>query len=140
MKTVLLAGLFAMAALPAQAGLFSSSSSSSDACTSTAGDVVIAARTDQVDLYSDPQGTKKVQTVARDAFPSCAPISGRWPNAMLQVSVGGTKYWVEPHMVKYRLARGSQPVCRNLAMGTTQVKAGATRGLGEGCPKTGGSH
>ncbi|HTQ13384.1 MAG TPA: hypothetical protein VMH86_05860 [Rhizomicrobium sp.] len=139
----ILPGLFALtlAATSAQAGLFGSSSSpSSDACSGSAGDTIIAARTDQVDLYADPQATRKVQTLDKSKFPTCTPITGRWPNAMLQVSVGGTKYWVEPHMVKYRLAKGAQPVCRNLAMGTNEVKAGATRGLGEGCPKTGGSH
>lgn len=137
MKRYLLAaaGLILLSVLPARAGLFSSSS---DACSSVSGDVILAARTDEIDLYSDPQATKKVQTLPQGKFPTCAPIVGRWPNAMLQVNVGGTKYWVEPHMVKARLARGSQPVCRNLAMGTNQVKAGATRGLGEGCPKTGG--
>jgi hypothetical protein len=141
MRHVLIAAaLLLLPVVPAEAGLFSSSSSSSDACGATTGDTIIAARTDQVDLYSDPAGTKKVQTIDKGKFPTCTPIAGRAPNAMLQVSVGGTKYWVEPHMVKYKLAKGAQPVCRNLAMGTNQVKAGATRGLGEGCPKTGGSH
>jgi hypothetical protein len=131
-----LAGLLAQ---PAQAGMFSSSSSD-DACSSTAGDVAIAARTPQVDLFSDAAGTQKAMTMDQSKFPSCTPITGRSPNMMLQVSLNGTKYWVPPHMVKYKFAGKNAPVCRNLAMGSNQVKAGATRGLGEGCPSTGGSH
>jgi hypothetical protein len=135
-----LAGAALLFSAPAHAGLFSSSSSSSDSCSKVTGDVAIEARTPEVDLYTDTAGTQKAQTLSRDKFPSCTPITGRSPNMMLQVQVGGAKYWVEPHMVKYRFAGSTQPVCRNLAMGSNQVKAGATRGLGEGCPKTGGSH
>jgi hypothetical protein len=133
-------GLILCAMPPAQAGLFSSSSASSDSCSSVSGDVAIAARTPEVDLYTDTAGTQKAQTLEQDKFPACTPITGRSPNMMLQVQIGGAKYWVEPHMVKYRFTGKTQPVCRNLAMGSNQVKAGATRGLGEGCPKTGGSH
>jgi hypothetical protein len=141
MKRVLpaLLGLLLLSGAPAQAGLFSSSSSD-DSCSSVKGDVAISARTPQVDLFSDSAGTKKAQTLDGGKFPACTPITGRAPNMMLQIDLGGTKYWVPPHMVKYKYAGKSAPVCRNLAMGTNQVKAGATRGLGEGCPKTGGSH
>jgi hypothetical protein len=107
-----------------------------DACSSS-GDVVLQARTPQVDLFTDQAGTQKAQTIEGDKFPSCAPITGRAPNMMLQVSVNGTKYWVEPHMVKYRFSGKSAAVCRNLAMGSNEQKVGATRGLGEGCPKAG---
>ena len=109
---------------------------SDDQC-SGSGDFVIAARTPQVDLYSDSAATQKAQTIDADKFPTCAPITGRAPNMMLQVQVNGTKYWVEPHMVKSTFTGKMQPICRNLAMGSNQQKVGATRGLGEGCPKTG---
>lgn len=107
-----------------------------DACTAS-GDLVISARTPQVDLY-DASGGKRVQTLDAGKFPGCAPITGRAPNMMLQVNVSGKSYWVPPHMVKFRLAGKSQAICRNLAMGSNTMKVGATRGLGEGCPKTGG--
>jgi len=127
-----LAVLALLAASPALA-------STDDACSSTSGDVALAARTPQVDLYSDSAATQKALTLDQDKFPACAPISGRASNMMLQVEVNGTKYWVEPHMVKYRFAGKLPAVCRNLAMGSNQQTVGATRGLGEGCPKTGGS-
>ena len=110
---------------------------SDSACSTTTGDVAIAARTPQVDLYDAPSG-KRVMSMDEDKFPACAPITGRAPNMMLQVDVGGTKYWVPPHMVKYRFAGKLPVVCRNLAMGSNQKTVGATRGLGEGCPKAGG--
>jgi hypothetical protein len=111
--------------------------SADDNCSSSSGDVVLQARTPQVDLFTDQAGTQKAQTIDGDKFPSCAPIVGRAPNMMLQVSVNGTKYWVEPHMVKYRFSGKSAAICRNLAMGSNEQKVGATRGLGEGCPKPG---
>ncbi len=126
-----LAGSLLLVPAPAMAG-------SNDDCTGS-GDVVIAARTPQVDLYSDAAGTAKAVTLDQDKFPDCAPITGRAPNMMIQVLVNSTKYWVEPHMVKYRFAGKLPAVCRNLAMGSNEQKVGATRGLGEGCPKTGGS-
>jgi hypothetical protein len=107
-----------------------------DNCTAT-GDLVIVARTPQVDLY-DGAGGKRVQTMEGNKFPTCAPITGRAPNMMLQVSVGGKAYWVPPYMVKYRFSGKLPQVCRNLAMGSNTMKVGATRGLGESCPKTGG--
>jgi hypothetical protein len=125
-----LTGLFALVSLPALAD------ENDNACASATGDVVLAARTPQVDLYDGAMG-KRVMTMDADKFPACAPINGRAPNMMLQVSVGAAKYWVPPHMVRYRFAGKLPAVCRNLAMGTNQAKVGATRGLGEGCPKTG---
>ncbi len=107
-----------------------------DSCTAS-GDLVISARTPQVDLYDTAQG-KRVQTLDAAKFPTCAPITGRAPNMMLQVNVSGAKYWVPPYMVKYRFSGKLPAVCRNLAIGSNQQKVGATRGLGEGCPKTGG--
>jgi hypothetical protein len=108
-----------------------------DTCSTSTGDVVLAARTPQVDLYDAAMG-KRVMTMDADKFPGCAPILGRAANMMLEISVGGTKYWVPPHMVKYRFAGSLPAICRNLAMGSNETKAGSTRGLGEGCPKPGG--
>ena len=109
-----------------------------EACSTVTGDVVLTARTPQVDLYDGAMG-KRVQTIDADKFPACAPISGRSPNMMLEVSVNGAKYWVPPHMVRYRFAGKLPAVCRNLAMGSNEAKVGATRGLGEDCPKTAGA-
>src|ERR1700759_2814881 len=92
----------------------------SDDCSSSTGDVAMSARTPQVDLFSDPAGTTKAMTLDSDKFPSCAPITGRSPNMMLQVQVNGTKYWVPPHMVKYRFAGKLPAVCRTLALGSNQ--------------------
>jgi hypothetical protein len=128
----ILAAWALLAAVPAFA-------SAGDDCSSVTGDVVIAARTPQVDLYSDSAATQKALTLDQDKFPACAPIDGRAANMMLQIEVNGTKYWVEPHMVKYRFAGKLPAICRNLAMGGNQQTVGATRGLGEGCPKSGGS-
>jgi hypothetical protein len=108
-------------------------------CSSARTDVVLAARTPEVDLYDGAAG-KKVMTLEQSKFPACTPIIGRAPNFMLQVSLNGGKYWVPPYMVKYRFAGKLPAVCRNLAMGSNEQKVGATRGLGEGCPKSGGSH
>jgi hypothetical protein len=110
---------------------------SDETCASTSGDVALSARTPQVDLFSDAAGTTRAMTLDSDKFPACTPITGRSPNMMLQVQMSGAKYWVPPHMVKYRFAGKLPAVCRNLALGSNQEKAGATRGLGEGCPKAG---
>jgi len=107
-------------------------------CASAKGDVVIAARTPQVDLYDAAMG-KRVMTLDEAKFPACAPIVARAGNMMLEVEVNGTRYWVPPHMVKYRFAGNLPPVCRNLAMGSNETKMGSTRGLGEGCPKPTGA-
>lgn len=126
MSAALAASLLALAA---------SADASDDACSGAVGDVVLAARTPQVDLYDAAMG-KRVMSLDADKFPACAPISGRAPNMMLQVAVNGVKYWVAPHMVRYRFAGKLPAVCRNLAMGSNEAKVGATRGLGEDCPKT----
>ena len=100
MKAILaagLTGLFALTGFPALAD------DSDNACASVTGDVALAARTPQVDLYDGAAG-KRVMSMDADKFPACAPISGRAPNMMLQVSVNGTKYWVPPHMVRYRFS------------------------------------
>ena len=129
MKNACLIGaVCAIAAGPALAG--------DDTCSGKSGDLVLAPRTPQVDLYDGPNG-KRVQSLAADKFPDCTPIVGRAPNMMLQVSVGGAAYWVPPYMVHYRFAGKLPAICRNLAMGSNSEKVGATRGLGEGCPKVG---
>ena len=110
-----------------------------ESCSSSTGDVVLQARTPEVDLFDAPSG-KKVMTLEQSKFPACAPITGRAPNFMLQVAVNGGKYWVPPYMVRYRFSGKLPAVCRNLAMGSNEQKVGSTRGLGEGCPKTGGAH
>lgn len=107
-----------------------------ESCSNVKGDVVIAARTPEVDLYDGPNG-KRIMSLEKDKFPPCTPITGRAPNMMLRVDFGTSVYWVPPHMVKYRFAGNLPPVCRNLAMGGEQAKVGSTRGLGEGCPKPG---
>jgi hypothetical protein len=113
---------------------------SNDDCSAVQGDVVLEARTPQVDLFNDAAGKEKALTLDKEKFPACAPITGRAPNMMLQLQIDGKKYWVAPHMVRYRFAGKLPAVCRNLALGANQEKAGATRGLGEGCPQPGGSH
>ena len=127
MRIAFVAAALICAAVPAMAA---------DNCPAT-GDMVLGARTPEVDLY-DAAGGKRVQTLDAKSFPACVPITGRAPNMMLQVSVGGKPLWVPPYMVKYRFAGKLPAVCRNLAMGSNTEKVGATRGLGEGCPKAGG--
>ena len=104
-----------------------------DACAKIAGDVVLSARTPEVDLYDAPNG-KRVNTVKRDAFPACLAITSRAPNMMIQVTVNGSLVWVPPHMVNARLTGKRPAICRNLAMGSSDSKVGATRALGEDCP------
>lgn len=105
-------------------------------CASVTGDVVLSARTPQVDLYDAANG-KVVKSVDQDKFPACTPVTARAPNMMLQVNVVGGSFWVPPHMVNTRLGGKQAAICRNLAMGTEDSKVGSTRGLGEGCPKPG---
>ena len=119
------ASLFMLAAAPAFAD---------DDCATVTGDAVLSARTPQVDLYDGPNG-KRVQTLDKDKFPSCLAVTQRAPNMMLQVTVNGAAYWVPPHMVNYRLSGKRPAICRNLAMGSDTTKVGATRALGEDCPK-----
>lgn len=125
MKFPLALAFMAAAASPAAAA--------ADSCTAD-GDLVLAARTPEVDLYDGASG-KRVQTIEAKKFPACLPIVGRAANMMLQIQLGGTPYWVPPFMVKYRFAGKLPAVCRNLAMGSAEERVGATRGLGEGCPK-----
>ena len=105
----------------------------SDSCANVAGDVVLSARTPEVDLYDAPTG-KRVNIVKRDAFPACLAIASRAPNMMIQVTVNGSLVWVPPHMVNARLTGKRPAICRNLAMGSGDSKVGATRALGEDCP------
>jgi hypothetical protein len=118
--------------------LFAAQAAAADDSCAATGDLVIAARTPEVDLY-DAAGGKRVQTLDAAKFPSCTPIVGRAPNMMLQIAMNGQKYWIPPYMVKYRFSGKLPAVCRNLAMGSNTEKVGATRGLGEGCPKAGGA-
>ena len=131
MRSVFVSVLFA-------GGVLAAPALADEDCASASGDVVIAARTPQVDLYDSAMG-KRVLTLDQDKFPDCAPIVARAPNMMLEVQVNGAKYWVPPHMVRYRFAGNLPAVCRNLAMGSNEAKAGSTRGLGEGCPKPPGA-
>ena len=94
------------------------------------GDVILRARTPQVDLYDAAAG-KRLRTLDGASFPQCLPISARAPNMMLQVRIGGHDYWVPPHMVFYRV-RSPLAICRNLATGDNQT--GATRNFGQSCP------
>ena len=75
-----------------------------------------------------------MNTVKRDAFPACLAITSRAPNMMIQVTVNGSLVWVPPHMVNARLTGKRPAICRNLAMGSSDSKVGATRALGEDCP------
>jgi hypothetical protein len=129
--SAVITGCFALMSVPAR---------STEDCSAVEGDVVLEARTPQVDLFSDASGKETVLTLDKVKFPTCTPIIGRAPNMMLQVQIDGKKYWVAPHMVHYRFAGKLPAVCRNLALGANQEKAGATRGLGEGCPQAGESH
>ena len=134
MKPLLaLAFMGALTAIPAGAA-----SAGGDGCAAE-GDLILAARTPQGDLYDGANG-KRAQTIDTKKFPACVPITGRASNMMLQIKLDGAAYWVPPYMVKYRFAGKLPAVCRNLAMGSAEEKVGATRGLGEGCPKkTGGA-
>ena len=107
-------------------------------CASIGGDAVLSARTPQVDLYDAPSG-KRVKSLDNDKFPKCLAVTQRAPNMMLQVTIDGAAVWVPPHMVNYRLTGKKPAICRNLAMGGTDTKVGATRALGEDCPPAKGS-
>lgn len=125
MRAFLIAALLAGTALPAMAA----------DCPAT-GDLILSAQTPEVDLYDAPTG-KRVETLDAKNFPTCVPITGRAPNMMLQANINGKSVWVPPYMVKRRFSGKLPQVCRNLALGTNTEKVGATRGLGEGCPKPG---
>lgn len=123
-QRALLAGAFACMAAPAFA---------SDDCSNVTGDVILSARTPQVDLYDAPNG-KRLKTVDKSDFPKCLAVSQRAPNMMLQVTIDGALVWVPPHMVVTRLTGKKPAICRNLAMGGDETKVGSTRALGEDCP------
>ena len=125
--------LFALVLIGGLTAIPAAASTAGDGCTAE-GDLLLAPRTPQVDLY-DSAGGKRVQTMEAKKFPTCVPITGRATNMMLQIKLDGKAYWVPPYMVKYRFAGKLPAVCRNLAMGSAEEKVGATRGLGEGCPK-----
>jgi hypothetical protein len=105
-----------------------------DVCSRVTGDAILSARTPEVDLYDAPNG-KRLQTLASGQFPKCLSVTKRAPNMMLQVTVNGASVWVPPYMVKTRLTGKNQAICRNLQMGGSDTKVGATRALGEDCPK-----
>jgi len=126
-----------LALLCSATAMHAATATTSDGCPAQ-GDLVLAARTPEVDLY-DAAGGKRVDTMEAKKFPACVAIIGRATNMMLEISLNGKNYWVPPFMVKYRFAGNLPAVCRNLAMGSAEEKVGATRGLGEGCPKPGGA-
>ena len=107
----------------------------SDSCSKVKGNVVLSARTPQVDLYDNADGRNRVMSLDKGKFPNCTPVIARAPNMMLQVTLNNTPYWIPPHMVNTRIAGKRPSICRNLAMGSDQAKVGSTRALGEDCPK-----
>ena len=115
-------------------GIGAAPAAAANDCAKISGDAVLEARTPQVDLYEAPNG-KRLQTLEDDRFPKCLPVTARAPNMMLQVNIGGANVWVPPYMVKYRLGGKNKAICRNLQMGGSDTKVGATRALGEDCPK-----
>jgi len=130
MRRIVLGFALALIAAPAFA--------SSNECSSLTGDAVLSARTPEVDLYDAPTG-KRIKSLDDDKFPKCLAVTQRAPNMMLQVTVDGAAVWVPPHMVNYRLTGKKPAICRNLAMGGTDTKVGATRALGEDCPPAKGA-
>ena len=128
-QRALLAGAFTCMAAPAFAA---------DDCSNVTGDVILSARTPQVDLYDAPTG-KRIKSVDDDKFPKCTAVTARAPNMMLQVSIDGQAVWVPPHMVNYRLTGKKPAICRNIAMGGNDTKVGSTRALGEDCPPAKGA-
>jgi len=96
--------------------------------------VVISARTMEVDLYGSAEG-QRIRSLAADDFPACLPISKLAPNGMVEVIIEGKSYWIPPFMISYRIA-GRPNLCRNLASGNNNAHVGATRELGEGCGVT----
>lgn len=107
-----------------------------DATCTGNGNMVLSAKTPQVDLYDAADG-KRVMTMDDGKFPTCLPVVAQASNSMLEINVNGTNYWVPPHMVNARMTQvAGKPICRTLAMGgDNDKKPGSTRALGEGCPK-----
>lgn len=94
--------------------------------------IVLAARTPEVDLFDAPAGGQRVSSIPKAKFPTCLRILEQSPSRMLKVDIEGKQYWVQPHMVQTRMD-APPPVCRTLAEGAGDQRAGSTRGLGEGC-------
>ncbi len=124
-RKLLLAAALCLLPFPAAAG---------DSCANIAGDAILSARTPQVDLYDTPTG-KRVGTIDGNKFPHCLPVASRAANMMLEVALNGAQVWIPPHMVNARLTGKKPAICRNLAFGSEDSKVGATRALGEDCPK-----
>ena len=96
--------------------------------------LIISARTPEVDLFEQPTGGQPAMTMAKAAFPSCLPILEQSPNKMLKVDINGKPYWVQPHTVVFKTTSDKPVVCRKLASAGDESKTGTTRALGEGCP------
>lgn len=128
------ARVLAMAALGCATAspLFAESDSAGAGCT-VGGNIVVSARTPEVDLFDAPSGTAPVSTLAKADFPSCLPILEQSPSRMLKVEVNGKLYWVQPHTVVFNSTADKAVVCRKLAVSGDEAKTGSTRGLGEGC-------
>jgi len=95
--------------------------------------LIVSARTPEVDLFEAPTGGQPVLTMAKADFPSCLPILEQSPNKMLKVDINGKTYWVQPHTVVFKTASDKPVVCRKLAAAGDEAKTGSTRALGEGC-------
>lgn len=106
----------------------------SDVCPA-AHDVIISARTPEVDLYDAPTG-KVAKVVAKVEFPPCTPITRISENMMLGVRIDGVEYWIPRGMVSYRFGAFYSTQCRTFlklrAQDSGQTIA-ATRGLGLSC-------
>jgi hypothetical protein len=123
---------FAAIAVAASSHLvFAADDSAGSACSGKQ-NVVVAARTPEVDLFNSPTGGQPVSTLTKDKFPPCLKILEQSPARMLKVEINGSQYWIEPHTV--RLQPETIPVtCRQLTASDNTSKTGTTRGLGEGC-------
>lgn len=95
--------------------------------------LIVSARTPEVDLFEAPTGGQPALTMAKADFPSCLPILEQSPNKMLKVDINGKTYWVQPHTVVFKTASDKPVVCRKLAAAGDESKTGSTRALGEGC-------
>jgi len=110
-----------------------------EASCSATGNIVLSAKTPEVDLYegNDPSESARFsRTLSAADFPTCLGIEGQAPNAMLKVAIGGKDYWVPPNMVRFRMAAAgnARPICAKWASNSDeQETVGATRGLGQGC-------
>jgi hypothetical protein len=105
-----------------------------------AGNVILAAKVPDVDLYKtngkggEPEFAK---SVPREQFGSCVPIKSQSKASLLEVMVDGQDYWVPPNMVDFQYSNGAQPkkICATWSdNGSEEKKVGSTRALGNGCP------